>query len=194
MSLSPTDVQIPLWTTTHIHLRSKAASTSASASAPSILQKDNYDWLSVELRDGRIKIPAPKLREDGSRGLSVANFLSTYFLFRGSETVVGGMYLSYSVVPKEKEDFDPCRICRLFSRLAKKRQRLSVRLKPRRRRVSLRPQASTTSMDSESVMNCHLLQLNFINSQFMENNIVYSVCSRKMYREMSRLHRMLDTE
>jgi hypothetical protein len=30
------------------------------------------------------------------------------------------MLLSYSVVPKKKEDFDSCRVCRLFSGLAKK--------------------------------------------------------------------------
>jgi hypothetical protein len=31
----------------------------------------------------------------------------------------GGMYISYSVVPKNKEDFDYCRLCLLFSGLAK---------------------------------------------------------------------------
>ena len=44
----------------------------------------------------------------------------------------------------------------------------------------------------ESVINDDLLQLNFIDLQ--SNNKAYSTCSHKMYHQMSRLHRMLNTE
>jgi hypothetical protein len=112
MSLLPADVQIPSSTSTHIHLRRKAAASASTS------QEDN-DQFSTELRDGHTKIPNLELHEVGSRGRSAAKILSTIFFASWVRNCSGGMCISYSVVPKKKEDFDSCRVCRLFSGLAK---------------------------------------------------------------------------
>jgi hypothetical protein len=127
MPLLPADVQILPSTSTHIHLCSKAAAP-APASSRSTLQEDN-DWLSAELRDGHTKNPNLELQEDGSRGHSAAKFLSLFlFCFVGKKLYSsGGRYMSYSVVSKKMEDFDSCRVCRLFSGLTKKRLAASFR-------------------------------------------------------------------
>lgn len=97
----------------------------------------------------------------------------------------GVMYISYSVVPKEKEYFDSCHVCRLLPGLAKKVNLAVVRLDEG-------PEASTTPTDS--VINRHVLQLNFVSSQSTEYNKMYSASSREMYHRMSRLYTMLNTK
>jgi hypothetical protein len=94
------------------------------------------------------------------------------------------MYISYSVVPEKKEDFNSCRVCRLFFVLAKKKVGSFFRPPAHLDEVPLSPQASTTPM--ESVTNRHLIQLNFISSQSTENNKVYFT-----YAAMKRIIRCL---
>jgi hypothetical protein len=67
-------VQIPPSTSTHIHLRSKAAAASAAPTS----QEDN-DWLSAELRDGHTKIPNLEPQE-GLEAAALPNFSQLFFV------------------------------------------------------------------------------------------------------------------
>jgi hypothetical protein len=92
MPLLPADVQILPSTSTHIHLCSNS--------------QEATDWLSAELRDRHTKIPNLELQQDGSRGCSAAKFLSTFLFVSQARNCRGGTNISYSVVPKKKEDLD----------------------------------------------------------------------------------------
>jgi hypothetical protein len=157
MPLSSADVQILPPISTHIHLRRKAS----AASAPS-----------------RIMIgPAPmgiqifrtlSFRRMGLEVAALLNFSQLFFVSRIIHCS-GGMYISYSLVSKKREDFNSCQVCRLFSGLAKKYVSsffLCV--------LTRVPQASSFSYDTpmDSVINRHLLQLNVISSQTTESNTV----------------------
>ena len=94
MPLLPADVQVPLWTPTNIHLRSKAAAT---ASAPS----------TSHFR-----------RRMGLEAVALPNLSQLFFVFCG-QNCSGVMYIPCSAVPKKKEGFGSCRVCRLLSGLAR---------------------------------------------------------------------------